>query len=66
MNAPAGSKTESGGKENHMLFAIAVILLILWAAGLLTGYTIGGLVHLLIVIALVAVIFRLVSGRRVV
>ena len=49
-----------------MLFAIAVILLILWAAGLLTGYTIGGLVHLLIVIALVAVIFRLVSGRRVV
>jgi len=48
-----------------MLFTIAMILLILWALGLLTGYTLGGLVHILIVIAIVAVIFRLISGRRV-
>ena len=47
-----------------MLWTIAVILLILWALGLLTGYTMGGLVHILIVIALVAVIFRVISGRR--
>lgn len=48
-----------------MLFTIAVILLVLWAAGLLAGYTFGGLVHVLIVIALVAVIYRLISGRRI-
>jgi hypothetical protein len=48
-----------------MLFTLAMILLILWALGLLTGYTLGGLVHILIVIAIVAVIFRLISGRRI-
>jgi hypothetical protein len=48
-----------------MLFIIAVMLLILWALGLFTGHTMGGLVHVLIVIALIAVIFRIVSGRRV-
>lgn len=47
-----------------MLWTIAVILLILWALGLLTGYTLGGLVHVLIVIAIVAVLFRIISGRR--
>jgi hypothetical protein len=58
--------SEPDEKKNLMLFTIAVILLILWALGLLTGYTMGGLVHILIVIALVAVVFRLISGRRVV
>lgn len=48
-----------------MLFTLAMILLILWALGLLTGYTLGGLVHILIVIAIVAVILRLISGRRI-
>ncbi len=47
-----------------MLWTIAVILLILWALGLVSGYTMGGLVHLLIVIAIVAVLFRVISGRR--
>nr|MBN2278798.1 lmo0937 family membrane protein [candidate division Zixibacteria bacterium] len=47
-----------------MLWTIAMIMLILWALGLLTGYTLGGLVHVLIVIAIIAVIFRLISGRR--
>ncbi len=49
-----------------MLWTIAVILVILWALGLLTGYTLGGLVHVLIVIAIIAVLFRIISGRRVV
>lgn len=49
-----------------MLWTLAVILLILWALGLLTGYTLGGFVHVLIVIAIIALIFRLVSGRRAV
>jgi hypothetical protein len=48
-----------------MLWTIGLILLILWALGLFTGYTMGGLIHLLIVIVLIAVIFRIVSGRRV-
>jgi len=49
-----------------MLWTIAVFLLILWALGLVTGYTIGGFIHLLIVIAVVAVLFRIISGRRIV
>lgn len=49
-----------------MLWTIAVILLILWALGLVTGYTMNGFVHILIVIAIVAVLFRLITGRRVV
>lgn len=48
-----------------MLWTIAVILVILWALGLLTGYTLGGLVHVLIVIAIIAILFRIISGRRV-
>jgi hypothetical protein len=49
-----------------MLWTIAVILLILWALGLFTGYTLGGFVHILIVIAIIAVLFRIISGRRVI
>ncbi len=49
-----------------MLWTLAVMLVILWALGLLTGYTLGGLVHALIVIAIIAVLFRVISGRRIV
>ena len=48
-----------------MLWTLAVMLVILWALGLLTGYTLGGLVHVLIVIAIIAVLLRVISGRRV-
>lgn len=48
-----------------MLYTIAVILLILWALGLATSFTAGGLLHLLLVVALVMVIFQVISGRRV-
>ncbi|MDF1545911.1 MAG: lmo0937 family membrane protein [bacterium] len=47
-----------------MLWTLAVVLLILWALGLLTGYTLGGLVHALIVIAVIAILLRVISGRR--
>ncbi len=47
-----------------MLWTIIVILLILWALGLVTGYTMSGFIHILIVIAVVAVLFRLITGRR--
>jgi hypothetical protein len=49
-----------------MLYTIAVILLILWALGLVTGTTIGGFIHLLLVIAVVMILLRLISGRKVV
>jgi len=47
-----------------MLFTIAVILVLLWLAGLLTSYTMGGLIHALLVIAVVVVLLRIISGRR--
>jgi hypothetical protein len=50
----------------NMLWTICVILLVLWALGLVTSYTMGGMIHLLLVIALIVVIIRLMQGRRVV
>ena len=47
-----------------MLYTIAVVLLILWALGLVTSYTMGGLVHILLVVAIIMVVFNLISGRR--
>jgi len=47
-----------------MLFTIAVILLILWLAGLLTSYTMGGLIHALLVIAVVVLLIRIIRGRK--
>jgi hypothetical protein len=48
-----------------MLWTICIILLILWAAGLALSYTAGGLIHILLVIALVVMVIRLVQGRRI-
>lgn len=48
-----------------MFLAIAVILALLWAFGLLTGTTIGGLLHLLLVLAIIAILVQLLSGRRI-
>jgi hypothetical protein len=47
-----------------MLYTIAVILLILWLLGLVTGTTIGGFIHVLLVIAVIIILLRLISGRR--
>jgi len=49
-----------------MLWTIFVILLVLWALGLVTSYTMGGFIHLLLVLAIVALVVQLVQGRRVV
>jgi Family of unknown function (DUF5670) len=48
-----------------MLWTIAVVLLILWVLGLVTSYTLGGFIHVLVVIAIVMVLIRLIQGRRV-
>ena len=47
-----------------MLWTIAVILIILWLLGIVTGYTLGNFIYLLLVIALVVIVFQLISGRR--
>ena len=47
-----------------MLYTIVVVLLILWALGLVTSYTMGGLIHILLVIAIVVVLLRVISGRK--
>jgi len=46
-----------------MLYTIAVVLLILWALGLVSSFTLGGFIHVLLVIAVVMVLLRLISGR---
>lgn len=46
-----------------MLYTIAVVLVILWLLGLVTSYTIGGFIHILLVIAIVVILLRVISGR---
>ena len=48
-----------------MLWTIAVVLIVLWLLGLVTSYTLGGFIHVLLVIALIVMILRLIQGRRV-
>lgn len=48
-----------------MLYTIAVILLILWLLGMVTSVTMGGFIHVLLVIAIVVVLLRVISGRKV-
>jgi len=59
---PLGQLT---GRGPPMLWTIAVILLVLWLLGLVTGYTLGGLIHILLVIVVIVVIVRIIQGRRV-
>jgi len=49
-----------------MLYTIAVVLVLLWLLGLVTSYTMGGFIHILLVIALVVVLLRVINGRAVV
>jgi hypothetical protein len=49
-----------------MLWTIALILIILWALGLMTGYTMGYFIHILLVVAIIAVLVRVIQGRKVI
>jgi hypothetical protein len=49
-----------------MLWTISIILLVLWAIGLVSSYTMGGWIHILLVLAVVVVLVRLISGRKVI
>ncbi len=46
-----------------MLYTIAVILVILWLLGLVTSYTLGGFIHILLVVAIIAILLRVINGR---
>lgn len=48
-----------------MLETIAIVLVVLWLLGLVTSYTMGGLIHALLVIAIVVIVIRVIQGRRV-
>jgi hypothetical protein len=51
-------------EETLMLYTIAVVLLILWLLGLVSSYTLGGFIHILLVVALVMVVINIINGRR--
>jgi asparagine N-glycosylation enzyme membrane subunit Stt3 len=57
------SQVEKGGAI--MLWTLAVALLLLWGLGLVTSYTLGGFIHILLVLAVVAVLIRVIQGRRI-
>ena len=48
-----------------MLESIAIILIILWVLGLVSSYTVGGFIHILLVIAIIVIILRVIQGRRI-
>ncbi len=49
-----------------MLYTLAVVLVVLWLLGLVSSYTMGGFIHILLVIAVIVIILRLISGRKVI
>lgn len=48
-----------------MLYTIAMVLLVLWVLGLVTSYTMGGFIHILIVLAVIAILVQVIQGRRI-
>jgi len=55
---------KDGRKEGTMLWTLFVILLVLWALGMITSYSMGGLIHILLVVAVVVLLINLLQGRR--
>jgi hypothetical protein len=64
-NQPDVDHPISDLRGHPMLYTIAVVLIILWLLGLVTSYTMGGFIHILIVIAIVVILLRVISGRNV-
>lgn len=65
-NRPAQYKLMDGNRERAMLWFIFILLLVLWLLGVVTAYTMNGLIHLLLVVAVVVLLINLLSGRRAV
>ena len=64
--APADHEPVAIRQEKIMLYTFAVVLLVLWLLGLVTSTTMGGFVHILLVMAIVMVLVRIIQGRRIV
>jgi hypothetical protein len=62
--ASAYNRETNNEKVHSMLYTIAVVLIILWLLGLVSAYTLGGFIHVLLVIAVVMILVNLISGRR--
>jgi hypothetical protein len=52
-------------KEKHILYTIAVILIVLWLVGVVSAYTLGGFIHILLVIAVISILLRVIQNRRI-
>ena len=65
---PGDERTRFGslGREIKMLWTVFVVLIVLWLLGLVTSYTMGGFIHILLVLAIVVVLIRVIQGRRAV
>ena len=61
-----GNRNIIYGRNFAMLYTIAVVLVVLWLLGLVTSYTLGGFIHILLVLAIVVVVINAISGRRTV
>lgn len=60
---PGAVPNDKSGRTN-VLYTIAIILIVLWVLGLVTSYTLGGFIHVLLVIAIVVILIRVIQGRR--
>jgi uncharacterized protein DUF5670 len=60
-----GVKEPRACKGGHMLWTIAVVLLVLWGLGLVSSYTLGGFIHLLLALAIIALVVGVIQQRRV-
>jgi hypothetical protein len=58
------SEIQSERVSEDMLWTLFVVLLVLWLLGVVTSYTLGGFIHILLVLAVIALVFQLISGRR--
>jgi hypothetical protein len=64
ITANRGTKSRQSSRRTKMLWTITIILFILWIVGLVSSYTLGGWIHILLVLAIIVLIFNLLSGRR--
>jgi hypothetical protein len=62
--ASLSTRLQTHNARFAMLYTIAVVLLILWVLGLVTSYTVGGFIHILLVVAVVMILVNLITGRR--
>ena len=65
MQQVAARNASNRSEEDFMLYTIAVVLLVLWALGLVSSYTLGGFIHVLLVVAVIVVLLRIIQGRKI-